>query len=404
MKIEKVAVGSLSLDPANVRAHGSRNLDAIMASLRRFGQQKPIVVDSNSVVRAGNGTLESAIALGWKTIDVVKTGLVASEATAFSIADNRTAELGEWDGDQLQVQLLALQDEDETMMADLAFTVEELESLTGWESKGLKEVPPVVPPEPITKAGDLWELGTHRLLCGDATNESDVRRLMSGKMADLWITDPPYNVEANQDTEQRLSNRNRRGDGKTVGNDHLSRQDFETLLDGSFGPVFGIMNPGAAFYIWHSHSNTHNFFKAVENQGEEVRQVLIWNKHSLVMTRQDYQWKHEPCLYGWRKGASHHWYSDRKQPTVLEFDRPSVSVEHPTMKPVAMISYQMSNSSREGDVVVDTFIGSGTTMICAEQLGRTCYGMELDASYCDVVVQRWETLTGKKATLSNEAK
>lgn len=248
---------------------------------------------------------------------------------------------------------------------------------------------PEPPADPTTKPGDLWVLGDHRVLCGDSTKADDVARLMARAKADLLLTDPPYNVDYTGKTKDSLK----------VENDSMSDKNFREFLVGCFSQAFEAMKPGASYYIWHSDSEGYNFRGAVHDCKQKVRQCLIWKKNTLVMGRQDYQWKHEPCLYGWKDGASHGWYTDRKQTTILEFDRPSRSLEHPTMKPVALISYQIGNSTAPQGLAYDPFLGSGTTLIAAEQLGRKCYGMELSPAYCDVIVQRWEKLTGKTATL-----
>lgn len=248
--------------------------------------------------------------------------------------------------------------------------------------------------------GNLILKSTHRLLCGDSTKAEDVERLMDGQKADLWITDPPYNVALGMnETPEQARSRNRRTDGKVVSNDHMPDADFRQFLIKCFYVAFDVLKPGSSFYIWHADSEGLNFRGAVADCGQKTRQCLIWKKSSLIMGRQDYQWRHEPCLYGWREGASHNWYSDRKQTTILEFDKPSRSEEHPTMKPVALFAYQIGNSTASQQLIYDSFLGSGTTLIAAEQLGRKCYGMEISPQYCDVIVKRWEALTGKTATL-----
>lgn len=389
--MESVPIATLSQDPANARKHDDKNLEAIKASLRRFGQQKPIVVDSSSVVRAGNGTLAAATALGWDSINVVQTDLQGSEATAYAIADNRTAELAEWDESVLAASLSSLADVDETWLSDLQFSEKELAELVAstQEQEIIEDEVPDLTTDPVTQTGDLWILGEHRLLCGDSTEAKEVGRLMNGKKADLWLTDPPYNVAYTGKTSAAL----------TIENDSMSDDDFRKFLIKCFGEAFEALKPGASFYIWHADSEGHNFRGAVHECEQTVRQCLIWAKNTMVMGRQDYQWKHEPCLYGWKKGASHGWYTDRKQTTVLEFERPTRSESHPTMKPVDLFAYQIGNSTAPQGLVFDSFLGSGTTLIAAEQLGRTCFGMELSPQYCDVIVERWEKLTGKKARL-----
>ena len=390
LQIVKRSVKDLSNDPANARKHDDKNIGAIVASLRRFGQQKPIVIDSNNVVRAGNGTLQAAMTLGWESIDCVVTSLKGSDAVAYAIADNRTAELAEWDNDVLAAQLNGLLADDVELANAAGFTAEEIEAMLddlGDEREIIEDEVPEPPVDPITKPGDLWILGEHRLLCGDSTKAEDVQRLMSGKKADLWLTDPPYNVDYTGKTKDALK----------VANDSMSDSDFRAFLVACFSEAFSVIKPGACFYIWHADSEGYNFRGAVFDCKQKVRQCLIWNKQTLVMGRQDYHWKHEPCLYGWKDGASHGWYTDRKQTTVLEFDRPGRSEDHPTMKPVALIAYQIGNSTAPQGLIYDSFLGSGTTLIAAEQLGRKCYGMEISPQYCDVIVQRWEKLTGEKA-------
>lgn len=250
--------------------------------------------------------------------------------------------------------------------------------------------------------GKLKLKSKHRLLCGDSTSEDDVARLMDGDKADMLLTDPPYNVALGMnETPEQAKARNRRADGKVVQNDHKEDKEFRMFLNSVFEKSFINMESGSAFYVWHSDSEGYNFRGSIRDCGQEVKQCLIWKKSSLVMGRQDYHWIHEPCLYGWKSGASHNWYSDRKQTTVLEFDKPHNSKEHPTMKPVELFGYQIKNSTTLHGLVLDPFMGSGTTLIACEQLNRKCYGMEIDPLYCDVIVKRWENLTNKKAVLSN---
>ena len=402
MEIERLEVATLIGDPANARKHNERNIDAIVASLARFGQQKPIVIDKANVVRAGNGTLQAARSLGWTHVDCVRSKLDGADASAYAIADNRTAELAEWDDDVLAATLEGLQLEG--MLDVTGFDDDELAELLKQVGAEVGEVVedevPEPPAEPITKPGDLWLLGEHRVLCGDSTKAEDVERLMAGAKADLMLTDPPYNVALGMnETPEQAKARNRRTDGKVVANDSMSDEEFRAFLVSCFQCGLDCMKPGASFYVWHADSEGFNFRGAIRDCGEKVRQCLVWAKDVLVMGRQDYQWQHEPCLYGWKEGAAHGWYSDRKQTTLLRFDRPSRNQEHPTMKPVALFAYLMGNSTAPQGLAYDPFLGSGTTLIAAEQLGRKCYGMEISAAYCDVIVKRWETLTGKKAVL-----
>jgi site-specific DNA-methyltransferase (adenine-specific) len=226
-------------------------------------------------------------------------------------------------------------------------------------------------------------------MCGDSTASTEVERLMAGGKADLLLTDPPYNVAYEGKTAEAL----------TIQNDSMSDDDFRQFLRDVYSTADTVMNPGAVFYIWHADSEGYNFRGAAHDVGWQVRQCLIWNKNSLVMGRQDYHWKHEPCLYGWKEGAAHYWGSDRSQTTVLDFNRPSRNGEHPTMKPVELFQYQVENSSKRRGVVLDLFGGSGTTAIACEKTGRHARLMELDPRYCDVIVKRWQQFTGKTAKL-----
>lgn len=248
------------------------------------------------------------------------------------------------------------------------------------------------PPEaPIAKRGDIWQLGRHRLMCGDSTIINDVEMLMNGNQADLFLTDPPYNVDYEGSTKDHLK----------IENDKQTDENFRQFLTDAFSNANMVMKAGAVFYIWHSDSEGYNFRGACRDCGWTVRQCLIWNKNAMVMGRQDYQWKHEPCLYGWKDGAGHLWASDRKQTTVIDYNKPLKNDIHPTMKPVGLFDYQIKNNTKGGDIVLDLFGGSGTSLIACEQDGRTCYTMELDPRYVDAIIKRWENLTGEKAVLLN---
>lgn len=256
---------------------------------------------------------------------------------------------------------------------------------------------PDAPKAPKSKLGDMYQLGKHRLLCGDATDTHALAMLMGKAKADMLLTDPPYNVAYNNDSAENLKARRRRQDTLTILNDKMDDEKFRAFLKDAFANVDKHLKEGGVFYIWHADGEAYNFRGACNDVAWKIRENLIWNKNVFVMGRQDYHWKHEPCLYGWKDGAAHLWNSDRKQTTILEFDRPSKSKEHPTMKPVKLIAYQMGNNTLEGQVVLDPFGGSGSTLIAAEQTNRVCYTMELDPKYVDVIIERWENLTGKKA-------
>lgn len=254
--------------------------------------------------------------------------------------------------------------------------------------------------QPRTQLGDIFQLGDHRLMCGDSTDVEQVRKLLDGKLSDLWLTDPPYNVALGyEDSASEARQRHRRTDLKVVLNDSMPDEEFRKFLCQAYTAAKENMKSGSSYYIFHADNESYNFRGALRDVGGmQLRETLIWVKDSLTLGRQDYQWKHEPCLYGWKEGAPHKFFNDRKQTTCLEFPRPKRSEEHPTMKPVPLFAYLMANSTEKGDIVLDTFGGSGTTMIAAEQLGRSAYIMELSPAYCDVIIARWEKLTGKKAT------
>jgi DNA modification methylase len=238
---------------------------------------------------------------------------------------------------------------------------------------------------PVSQPGEIYQLGNHRLMCGSATLLEDVEKLANGTACDLFLTDPPYNVDYTGKTKDALK----------IDNDKQGNDQFRQFLVDGFTNAVAVLKKGASFYIFHADSEGYNFRGACYDAGLQIRQCLSWIKNSMVMGRQDYQWKHEPILYGWKDGASHSWYSDRKQTTVLNFDRPTQSKEHPTMKPISILAYLMANSSKQGDIILDLFGGSGSTLIAAEQLERTCYMMELDPKYCDVIRKRYANFKGE---------
>ncbi|QDV25951.1 DNA modification methylase [Aureliella helgolandensis] len=391
MKIEMWTLSKLKPYPGNPRIN-KHAVEAVATSLREYGFRQPIVVDAEGVVVCGHTRLQAAHKLGLDKVPVhIATDLTQEQVRAYRIADNQTATIADWNMDLLPLELCGLRD-DGYDLGLLGFDAEELDRIMGGEVQDGECDPddvPLPPEEPVTRPGDLWVLGKHRLLCGDSTKPEDLARLMDGQQADLWLTDPPYNVDYTGRTKDALK----------VANDSMAGQEFKAFLLGAFTNAFNVSKPGAAFYIWHADSEGYTFRGAVHECGQRVRQCLIWNKNIMVMGRQDYHWQHEPCLYGWKDGASHGWYSDRKQTTVLNFDRPSRSEQHPTMKPVALFAYLIVNSSARGSKVLDTFAGSGTTLLACEQTGRQAFLMELDPIYCDVIVDRYQRFSGKPAVL-----
>lgn len=398
------SINNLKSDHKNARKRTDRSATLIAESLKRYGAARSIVIDEDGRILAGNGTVEGAKKAGIDKVRIIeaegdeliavrRTGLTEDEKVGLALADNRSSDLSEWDNDMLR-QLSEEHDitpwfEDDELLAEVLETV---------EGNTDPDDVPEPPAEPTTKPGDLWILGNHRLLCGDSTDPIAMERLTEDKPADLWLTDPPYNVALGMnETPEEAKKRNRRTDGKVVKNDSMPDAEFRQFLIDVYTTANCFLRPGAAFYIWHADSEGYNFRGAAHDIGWKIRQCLIWVKSSLVMGRQDYQWQHEPCLYGWTEGAGHFWGSDRKQTTLLQFDKPSRNGQHPTMKPVDLFQYQMANSTKPGDIVLDSFGGSGTTLIAAERIGRKARLMELDPIYCDVIVKRWEDFTGNTA-------
>ncbi len=389
--MEYAPISALIEDPSNARKHSKKNLDAIKGSLAKFGQQKPIVVSSDNIVIAGNGTLAAAKTLGWDQIGIIRSKLTGIEAIAYAIADNRTGELAEWDNDVLSKTLEGLKIEDFDL-GSIGFDDKDLERLLKEHgNSGLTaddEIPDKV--ETRCKVGDLWILGGHKLLCGDSTDTLSVQKLMNNEKADMVFTDPPYNVAYVGKTKDALK----------IQNDKMDEGKFIQFLSDAFSNMSSSMKRGGSFYIAHADTFGLHFRQAVKNAGMTLKQCLVWVKDSMVMGRQDYHWQHEPILYGWIEGHAHSWHTDRKQTTVLNFPRPKRSEEHPTMKPVALVEYLISNSSKKDDLILDAFLGSGTTLIASERLERRCFGLEIDPHYCDVILTRWEKFTGKEAKLT----
>jgi len=374
-----------------------KNKDAVRkvaSSIRQFGFKQPIVVDKDMVIVAGHTRLDAAKELSLDKVPiVVADDLTDAQIKAYRIADNRVSQESEWDYELLKLEFNDLVELDYNLL-DTGFDQEELDKLLDIEKEGLtdEDAVPDTPEEPITKLGDIWKLGNHKIICGDSTLQITYQKLLQDKKVDLYLTDPPYNVAYVGKTKDSL----------TIQNDKQSDDQFQKFLKNAFNHATEFLKLGGSFYIWHSDSEGLLFRLAVNDANLKLRQTLIWSKNAMVMGRQDYHWQHEPCLYGWKEGASHNWYSDRKQTTILNFERPISSKLHPTMKPVNLISYLINNSTKQEDIVLDSFLGSGSTLIGCEKLQRICYGVELDPKYCDVIVKRWEDYTGKKAELEKK--
>lgn len=385
----------------NARTHSAEQIKKLRASMREFGFVAPVLITADGGVVAGHGRIEAAALEGFTEAPCVLVDyLTETQRRAYILADNRLAELAAWDMAIVETELLALQ--------NAGFDVE----LTGFSSDLLEEPVEVQeddfdaepPAQPTCKPGQLWALGRHRLYCGDATQPESYQILMSGGQAALLHTDPPYMVAYEGGPKNKRPG---------IENDALGEEAAIDFLAAAFGHIKASLAPGAAYYIWHgSGAPGYAFRRALHLCGMAVRQTLVWVKNSATLSRQDYHWQHEEALcgsqppaeaesalYGWAPGAAHSWYADRKQTTALFFDKPLRSEQHPTMKPVKLCAYLIANSSRPGAVVLDPFAGSGSTLIACEQLGRAARCMELDPRYCDVIIRRWEDLTGGKAEL-----
>lgn len=374
----------------NARTHSDEQVARIAASIKEFGWTNPILIDCESGIIAGHGRVLAARKLGLEKVPTIElSGMTDAQKRAYILADNKLALDAGWDEELLRLEFEELRGG----VIDLeltGFSLDEINDILGQDdlSTNVEEQELPEPPiDPVTKLGDVWILGDNRLLCGDSTSPEDVSRLMGCDLADLWLTDPPYNVAYQGKTKDAL----------TIQNDEMDDESFRRFLVSAYSAADSVLKEGAAFYIWHADSEGFNFRGACRDVGWKVRECLVWVKNAFVMGRQDYQWKHEPCLYGWKEGASHNWYSDRCQTTVLEFARPNRNGEHPTMKPVELFRYLIANSTRKGQVVLDSFGGSGTTLIACENIGRKACLLELDPVYCDVIVKRWQNLTGQKA-------
>lgn len=394
MQIEMRPIQTITPYARNPRLNDAA-VDAVARSIKEFGFRQPIVVDERSVVIVGHTRLKAASRLGLTEVPVhVAAGLTEEQAKAYRIADNQTATIAEWDEARLIAELADLQ----SRAFDLSLTgfdADELLRLTAPpESEGITDPDQVpAPPEaPVTQPGDLWSLGRHRLICGDATRSDDMSRLMNGRTADMLLTDPPYGVAYVGKTADRM----------TIDNDDLDDEPYRRFLAATVGNAVTHLRPGGAFYVWHADSRGLVVRRACQEAGLTIRQCLVWAKNAMVLGRQDYQWRHEPCLYGWRDGAAHLWFGERDKTTVLEFDRPSRSGDHPTTKPVELLEHLIGNSCPRGGLILDPFGGSGSTMIAAEKTGNASCLMELSPAYCDVIVKRWEEFTGGKAVRESD--
>lgn len=384
MEIRSVKIKEIKPYDRNAKKHDDTQINNVAESIRQFGFVQPIVIDSNGVIVIGHCRFEAAKRLKYAEVPCIMVDdLTSEQVDALRIVDNKTNE-SPWDIDLLTEELQDL----DLSMFDFAWDLmEETDEATEITEDEAPEVDKTN--DPISKFGQIWKLGRHRLMCGDSTSEENVKALLGGAKADLLLTDPPYGVDYTGKTKGALK----------IQNDAKTDEEMIEFLSSAFRAADAVMKPGAVFYIWYAGTKEHAFDKACQLTGWEVRQILIWAKNTMVMWRQDYQWRHEPCIYGWKGGAGHLWASDRKQTTILEFDRPTANKEHPTMKPIALFDYQIQNNTKGGDIVLDLFGGSGTTIMACEQNGRNACVMEYDPKYVDVIIKRWENFTGEKAVL-----
>lgn len=394
MNIQKIKIENLKPAKYNPRKDlkpDDEEYKKIKRSIVEFGYVAPVIVNKDMTVIGGHQRLKVLKELGYTEIECVIVHLDKTREKALNIALNKIS--GEWDNEKLEVLLQELK-QTEIDMDITGFDFDEIDDILQ-DIEGSKEDNFDVEQalneieEPISKPGDIWLLGKHRLMCGDSTTKENVIRLMNKKEADMVLTDPPYNVDYVGKTSEALK----------IKNDNMNDTEFYNFLLDSFRNLYEIAKSGASIYVFHADSLGLIFRNAFISVGFKLAQCLIWLKNTFVMGRQDYQWRHEPILYGWKEGNAHYFVNDRTQSTILEFDKPSRNAEHPTMKPIDLLVQLIKNSSKEDYIIADLFGGSGSTLIAAEQTNRICYMMELDPKYCDVIIKRWENLTGNKAIL-----
>lgn len=382
MEIQEFGIDEIKPYEKNPRKNED-SVKFVANSIKEFGFNVPIVIDADNVIVAGHTRWKAAKQLGLEKVPCIKKDdLTPAQIKAFRLADNKVGEFSQWDMELLGDELKDLGDVFD--MGDFGFFDPMMDDApTGDDDdfdpdKAAEEIE-----NPVSQPGDLWLLGRHRLIVGDSCDEATIKRLCGDAQIDLYLTDPPYNVAY------------KGGTGLTIENDNMDSASFLAFLTDAYAAADSVLKPGCAFYIWHASCEVGNFYQAMLNiPGWMPKQYLLWVKDTFTLGRQDYQWKHEPCWYGWKDGAAHYFVDDRKQSTVLEFDKPKRNGEHPTMKPVELFEKLVENSSRPGENVLDSFGGSGTTMVACEKLGRKAFLCELDPKYADVIVKRYINLHG----------
>ena len=393
-EMKLVPVGKLVPYVNNARTHSPEQIMKLRSSLREFGFVNPVIIDRDFNVIAGHGRLLAAKEEGIAEIPCVFADhLTEAQKKAYILADNRMAMDAGWDEELLRVEIEALQGADFDVSLT-GFDEKELADLFATDSDGAKDddydLTAALEKAAFVERGDLWTVGRHRLLCGDATSAEDVQRLMGGKRANLVLTDPPYGVSFKSSS------------GLTIQNDSMKDGEFYTFLYNAFQNMAAVLERGGAAYVFHADTEGLNFRKAFTDAGFHLAGVCVWVKNSLVLGRSDYQWQHEPILYGFLQNGKHPWYSDRKQTTVWNFDKPKRNKNHPTSKPLDLLGYPIRNSTQENAIVLDTFGGSGSTLMACEQLNRVCYTMELDEKYASVILRRYVEDTGNADGVSVE--
>lgn len=418
MKITEVSIDDLHPYERNARTHSPEQLDQVAASIKQFGWTNPVIIDGSNGIIAGHGRVQAAKNMGLEKVPTIQlTHLSDAEKRAYILADNQLALNAGWDQDMLAAELHDI----EALGFDLTtigFESNELDQLLGDRTPGgttHEDAVPDVPKKAITQPGDVWVLGDHLLICGDSTKAETYDALMEDHQAQTLWTDPPYNVDYKND------------DGEGIQNDNMAAGAFISFLTDAFTAAAGKLEPGRGVYIAHADINTVPFRDAAASAGIAIKQCLIWVKNSFSLTRSDYQWQHEPILYGWREGAAHQWYGEydkstiidddsdptkltkdelleailelRRQSSIIRHNKPQRNALHPTMKPVDLITRMIKCTAKQGEVVLDPFGGSGSTLIACEKTRRHCRTIELDPKFCDVIVNRWQDYTGNEAYL-----
>ncbi len=386
-EMQLIPLGKLVPYVNNARTHSPEQLAKLRSSLREFGFINPVIIDRDFNVIAGHGRIAAAKEEGITEVPCVFVDyLTEAQKKAYILADNRMALDAGWDEELLRIEIESLQGADFDVSLT-GFGADEIADLfAGDGEKDVKDddfdLSAALEKAAFVERGDIWTVGRHRLLCGDATSAEDVAALMDGKKANLIVTDPPYNVAFKS------------GSGLSIQNDSMENGEFYTFLYNSFQNMAEHLEKGGAAYVFHADTEGLNFRKAFVDAGFHLAGVCIWVKNSLVLGRSDYQWQHEPVLYGFLKNGKHPWYSDRKQTTIWNYDKPKRNKNHPTSKPLDLLGYPISNSSQENAIVLDTFGGSGSTMMACEQTNRICHMMELDEKYASVILRRYVEDTG----------